>query len=64
MAKKEKSFAAKVKKVKDVKICPVCEKPVTSLLLVKSVKSETTGAWKFKEKNIGVCKCNETEIWG
>ena len=64
MARKDKSFAAKVHKEKKVNICPVCESTINSILLVKSVKSEVTGAWKFNEKNVGVCKCNEKEVWG
>ena len=50
MAKKEHSFAAKVQKGKNERICPVCEKNINPLLLVKSVKSDITGAWKFNKK--------------
>ncbi|MFC1562745.1 hypothetical protein ACFL4Z_01685 [candidate division KSB1 bacterium] len=63
MAKKGTSFLSKVRKEKTEVICPVCGKSISYLLFVKSVKSEVTGAWRFNKKNLGVCKCNEEEVW-
>ena len=64
MPRKEKSFLSKVRKEKMVKKCPVCEKLITPILFVKSVQSEISGAWRFSERSIKLCKCNEKEVWG
>jgi len=64
MARKEKSFLAKVRKEKMVMKCPVCSKPFTPIIFIKSVQSEISGAWKFNERIIKLCKCNEKEVFG
>jgi len=64
MARKEKSFLAKVRKEKMVIKCPVCSKTITPIIFVKSVQSEISGACKFNERIIKLCKCNEKEVFG
>ena len=64
MARKEKSFLSKVQKEKHIIKCPVCNQPITPVLFVDSVRSEATGAWRFNERKIKLCKCNEKEVWG
>ncbi|HOD66236.1 MAG TPA: hypothetical protein PLR32_07725 [candidate division Zixibacteria bacterium] len=60
MAKRQ-SFADKASKKSHQVICPVCESPVQ---YVKHVKAEKNGAgWKFRAVSVGVCKCNEKEIY-
>jgi len=61
MAKKQ-SFLDKTQKKKFSQTCPVCDQEIQRIQHVKAVKSET-GAWKFRSQNIGVCKCNEKEIY-
>jgi hypothetical protein len=63
---KDKTFGAKVAKSKATasKICPVCKEAVNTVQFVQSVKNVETGGYRFPEKYIGVCKCNEKEIYG
>jgi len=62
MAKRQ-SFADKANKKSHQKVCPVCENPVQ---YVKHVKAEKNGGngWRFRAVNVGVCKCNENEVFG
>ena len=62
---KDKTFGAKVAKSQAIasKVCPVCKDAVTTVHLVNSVKNEATGAYRFNEKYVGVCKCNEKEFY-
>jgi formate dehydrogenase maturation protein FdhE len=61
MAKKQ-SFADKASKKKHQQFCPVCAQPMN---FIKYVKAERTDAgWKFKTTNVGVCKCNHSEVYG
>ena len=62
MAKKQ-SFADKASKVKHTVTCPVCGGTVQSVLYVRSAKADS-GAWKFRQKVVQVCKCNQAEIYG
>lgn len=60
MAKRQ-SFADKASKKSHQTICPVCDTP---LQYVKHVKAEKNGGgWKFRAVNVGVCKCNEKEVY-
>ncbi len=61
MAKKQ-SFADKASKKRHVSICPVCNGEITHIKLMKAVKRD--GSWRFTNKPVGVCKCNEAEIYG
>ncbi|MBC8182967.1 hypothetical protein H8E88_17825 [candidate division KSB1 bacterium] len=61
---KNKSFAAKMgKSAKDDGACPQCGEVRNSVLVVASEKKESTESWKFKEKIVQVCKCNENEVY-
>ena len=62
MAKKM-SFADKANKKAYIRICPVCSEDIHQIKYVKAVKGDK-GAWKMKAVNIGVCKCNNSEIYG
>ncbi|RLE46910.1 hypothetical protein DRJ25_03495 [Candidatus Woesearchaeota archaeon] len=44
--------------------CPVCGEAISYVKLVYSEKSEKTGAIRFNQKMVGICKCNEKEITG
>lgn len=61
MAKKQ-SFADKASKKKQVDICPICNSEITHIRLVKA--NNRNGNWRFSSKPVGVCKCNEAEIYG
>jgi hypothetical protein len=59
---KVQSFADKSKKKAHVEICPVCSEAKQFIKYVKAVKTES-GSWKFRSVNIGVCKCNNAEVY-
>lgn len=61
MAKKQ-SFADKASKKKHVSICPVCNSEITFIKHLKAVQKD--GNWRISSKPVGVCKCNEAEIYG
>ncbi len=60
MAKRQ-SFSDKANKKSHQSICPVCEQPRQFVKHVKAVKSGN--GWKFRAQNVGVCKCNEKEVY-
>lgn len=59
---KAKSFADKVaKSTMDFhKHCPKCGEAINTIQLVKAEKS--ANSWRFNDKYVGVCKCNEKEV--
>ena len=63
---KSKSFADKMQKGgQDATThCQQCGESITTVKLITSELSEDTGAWRFRQKFVGVCKCNEKEIYG
>lgn len=61
MAKKQ-SFADKASKKKHEDICPVCETVLARVKFKKAVQTEN--GWRFRTINVGVCKCNHSEIYG
>ena len=61
MAKRQ-TFADKLTKKAHTVICPVCEGTVQFIKHVKAVKTDS-GGWKYRSTNVGVCKCNEKEIY-
>ena len=63
---KSKSFADKMAKSgqDDSTHCSQCGEAITTIKLITSEKSETTGAWRFKQNFIGLCKCNEKDVLG
>jgi len=64
MAKKQ-DFASKTSKMaKHGKSCPVCGEYYSFVLTSEMVASKKEGAYRFAERNVPVCKCNEKEIYG
>ena len=65
MAKKDRSFAAKLAKSagQSVRRCPTCGEPITNVQFIATSRSKKTGAWKFTRRGIAVCKCNEAEVY-
>ncbi|UCE24967.1 MAG: hypothetical protein JSU74_02650 [Candidatus Zixiibacteriota bacterium] len=62
MAKKQ-SFADKSTKKAHTMTCPVCQEAIQFVKHVKAVKGNN-GDWKFRAQNVGVCKCNNAEVYG
>jgi len=61
---KAKSFADKVAKglLDKSAHCAECGEALTMIKLVETEKSEKSGAWKFNQSFVGMCKCNEAEL--
>ena len=61
---KDRSFAAKVAKATiESNKCPVCGEIKNVIMVVSSDKNENKDSWRFKEKFVAVCKCNEKEVY-
>lgn len=62
---KQQSFADKAAKAALQKgsKCEVCGTIFTPILLVTSEKSRATMHWKFNERRVQVCKCNEKQVY-
>jgi uncharacterized OB-fold protein len=62
---KQQSFADKATKAAQIKgsKCPVCGTIFQPILLVSSEHSRTSTSWKFNERRVQVCKCNEKQIY-
>lgn len=63
---KQQTFADKATKAASMKgaKCPVCGTIYQPLLTVSSEYSEHSGMWKFNERRVQVCKCNEKAVYG
>ena len=61
---KDKSFGAKLAKAAGASSlhCPECGELYTALHVIDSVKNEEKNSYKFKEKFVGLCKCNQNEL--
>ncbi len=63
---KAQSFADKAAKAamqKGAK-CPKCDAILQPILLVETGLSAKTKSYKFAQKRVSICKCNEKEIYG
>lgn len=62
---KAQSFADKVNKKSRVhsNVCPECNSEFKRVQSVKPYQSQTQGSWKFNQKMVDVCKCNEKEVY-
>ena len=64
---KDVSFAAKVAKATagaKGNTCPECGETLSAVRLIVSEKSPAKNSWKFNQKLVQVCKCNQTEVYG
>ncbi len=63
MAKKQ-DFASKVAKAQRTsESCPVCGDVYSYVKKEKAYFLESSQSWKYKMKNLRVCKCNEKEVY-
>ena len=62
---KQQTFADKAMKSQAAKgnKCPECGNVLQPVLLVASERSASTASWKFNERRVQVCKCNEEEVY-
>ena len=61
MAKRQ-SFADKANKKSHTKICPVCKSTVEAVRLVDPTYTTDKKSWKFRDRIVEMCKCNEKQI--
>ena len=61
---KDRSFAAKVAKSQHLtqQHCPTCGEELSQVKIIDSSKDEVKKSWRFKEKFVHICKCNEKDI--
>jgi ribosomal protein L34E len=62
MPRKLTTFAEKVKKESQVHYCPKCGGAIEHIVTVDAEKS-SSGSWKFRQRNVGVCKCNHDQVY-
>jgi hypothetical protein len=62
---KQQSFADKAAKAAAIKgaKCPKCGDLFQPLLVISSERSKTSASWKFNERRVQVCKCNEKQVY-
>ena len=60
---KVQSFADKANKKVHVMVCPVCKTNIQFIKQCRPTEGQN-GSVKIKNVNVGVCKCNESEIYG
>ena len=63
---KAKTFADKMAKSKMdyTTHCKTCGESIYYIKLITSELADKTKAWRFNQKYVGMCKCNEKEITG
>lgn len=44
-------------------VCPVCGNVYTLLKKVESQYSEESKSWKYMDRHVKVCQCNEKEVY-
>ena len=61
---KIKSFADKVASAGAdyARHCPKCGEAIVQVKLVAAETKERTGAIRFRQKFVGMCKCNENDL--
>jgi phage FluMu protein Com len=61
---KDRSFAAKVAKSQHSakKKCPVCNVEINTIHVVETPFRQDKKSWRFKDRYVGICKCNEKEF--
>jgi len=55
--------AAKATMERGIK-CPKCHTVLTPILLVTSERSPHSESWRFRQRRVQVCKCNEKQVYG
>ncbi len=62
---KQQSFADKAAKAALMKgaKCPVCGTIYQPVLFVRSERSKVASSWKFNERRVQICKCNEKQFY-
>ena len=66
MGKKQRSFSDKIAKGTGIRgeVCPVCGEVIREIKVVRAVRNEEKGSWRYVNSIKKVCKCNEKEILG
>ena len=59
---KKQTFEDKLRKKAPDQHCSVCDSSVQYVKQVKAVRADN-GAWRYQERTVKVCKCNENEVY-
>jgi len=60
------SFQAKIAKgsaSRGGKVCPECGQSINTVKFVYSEKSPVKDSWKFNQRFLDICKCNENDAF-
>ena len=62
---KQQTFADKAAKAAMMKgsKCPTCGEIYQPILMVTSEANQAKATWKFQERRVQVCKCNEKQVY-
>jgi hypothetical protein len=62
---KQQTFADKAAKAALMKgsKCPTCGEIYQPILMVSSEQNKAKATWKFQERRVQVCKCNEKQVY-
>ena len=63
---KAAGFQAKIAKGSSERagrVCPKCDQPIQVIKLVTSEKFDAKNSYKFNQRFVDVCKCNEAEVY-
>ncbi len=62
---KQQTFADKATKAAMRKgaTCPTCGAIYQPILMVSSERGRSGSTWKFNERRVQVCKCNEKQVY-
>jgi len=64
---KDASFMAKIAKATSAPKgdhCPECGELLSPVQLVVAEKSTVKNSWRFNQRFVRVCKCNQAEVYG
>lgn len=63
MAKKQDFMSKTARHEKSGLLCPTCGEARSYIQVVNTEKSKKTDAYRFAQNFVGVCKCNEKEVY-
>ena len=63
MAKKQDFMSKTMKKTKHGRACPTCGEIYAHAKTVSVIPNEGGGSYRFQEKTVDICKCNEKEVY-
>lgn len=63
MAKRQDFMSKTLKQARHGKVCPVCGEVYTQTKSVVLLSADKEKSYRFQEKNLNVCKCNQKDVY-